>query len=665
MARIPEKKVDEIYNAIDMVEIIGDYVELKKKGQNYWALSPFTNEKTPSFAVNPVKGIYKCFSSGKGGNAINFLMEMEGYTYVETLRHIARKYNIEIEEEEETPEVKAQRDKRQSLFIVNEFAANFFHDQLRKEGSSQKIGLSYFQERGILQNTIETFQLGYAPDSWDSFVKKAAQKQFNEEFLIELGLASKSKKGNLIDRFRARVMFPITNPVGKVVGFGGRILGKQKDIAKYINSPESEIYHKSQVLYGLYQAKKAIRDADRCILTEGYMDTIALYQNGIQNVVASSGTALTVEQIRLIRRFTKNVLMIYDGDAAGLKAADRGIDLLIKEGMNAQVLMLPNQHDPDSYVREVGHNGFLTYIEKQALGFVEFKLHILASQGSPNDPQHQAVMIKSLAQTLALIPDIIQRQVYVKHVAQRLSISEGLMAQAVAEAQKVKQKQDARERRRVAAQTETPAEVKELKSFEQMELASQEKELLRVLINYHDKSFVESTEAPLEEEDGTPVEEEEIPLVEFFIFELEGIHFENQVYETLKQALLDEYEEKGEIRMSDYLQHPQKDIQRIVTELMIPTHELSPNWRKHGAFVLDLDENLERAVKGPMYHYKYRKVEKLILENQQKLKEAEAQENYTAADQLLNVYIHLKEMQKRIGQKLGTQGAVKGKDGRL
>ncbi|MEM8899705.1 MAG: DNA primase, partial [Bacteroidota bacterium] len=289
MGRIPTHIVDQIYNVMDIVEVVSDYMPLKKRGANYWALSPFSNEKTPSFAVNPVKGIFKDFSSQKGGNAITFLMEMEGYDYVEALKHLAKRYNIEIEEEEDNPEAKIQRDKRESLFIVNEFAARWFQEQLTQTEVGKNIGLSYFKERGLLQTTIDTFQLGYAPDSWDSFVKAAEEKQYNEEYLTELGLCSRSQKTDkLLDRFRDRVMFPISNQMGKIVGFGGRIMGDRKDVGKYINSPESSIYHKSQILYGLHLAKKAIREKDLCILTEGYMDVILLYQNGIQNVVASS-----------------------------------------------------------------------------------------------------------------------------------------------------------------------------------------------------------------------------------------------------------------------------------------------------------------------------------------------------------------------------------------
>ena len=308
MARIPANKVEEIYNAADIVEVVGDYLSLKKKGANYWALSPFTNEKTPSFAVNPKKGIFKCFSSGKGGNAVQFLIEVEGMSYVESLRALAKKYNIELEEAEESPEERQARDKRDSLLIVNEFAARWFNEQMLETDEGRSVGLSYFKERGMLEHSIKSFQLGYAPDGWEGLINAARDQQIKDEFLQELGLASTSEKtGKLYDRFRGRVMFPITDVSGKVVGFGGRVLSSEKQMAKYINSSESSVYHKSYVLYGIHQAKQHIRNEDLCIMTEGYLDVIALHQSGIQNAVASSGTALTTEQVRLIRRFTKRV----------------------------------------------------------------------------------------------------------------------------------------------------------------------------------------------------------------------------------------------------------------------------------------------------------------------------------------------------------------------
>lgn len=663
MSRIPANTIDAIYNAVDIVEVVGDYVTLKKKGQNFWALSPFTNEKTPSFAVNPAKGIFKCFSSGKGGNAVGFLMEMEGYTYVEALKHLAKKYGIEIEEKEESPEEKQARDNRESLFIVNEYAARYFNEQLLQTDSGKAIGLSYFKERGILDTSIEQFQLGYSQESWDALVKDANSKQYQDDFLIQLGLASRSEKtGNLIDRFRGRVMFPIHNVSGKVVGFGGRTLSSSKEVAKYINSPESEIYHKSRVLYGLYQAKKHIRDEDLCILTEGYMDTISLAQHGIKNVVASSGTALTPDQVKLIRRFTQNVLMIYDGDAAGIKAASRGIDILLKEGMQAKVLILPDGNDPDSYVQEKGKNGFLAFIEEAAQSFIEFKIGNLRAGKDLADPQVQTDVIKGVSETLANIPDLVQRQMYIRYSAEQLSISETLLSHAVDGAMGELVKQVEREKRRKAARQET-AEVKDLESFKQIPMSSQEKELLRVMLNHHDKVVEEEVEA-LETEEGETVEPEQTPLIEYFLIELEDMQFENQIYEQIKQEIFEEYEETGGLKLNRYLDHANQDVQKIVADLMM-LPEISPNWRKHGAFVLDLDANISSAVKGPIYHYKYKRIEKMIAENRERLKEMQAQQNEHELDKLLGIYMYLKDLQKQIGDKIGAAGAVSGLDGRL
>ncbi|MEO1807693.1 MAG: DNA primase [Bacteroidota bacterium] len=665
MARIPENIVEQIYNAIDIVEVISDYLPLKKKGANFWALSPFANEKTPSFAVNPVKGIYKDFSSGRGGNAVNFLMELEGFTYVEALRHLAQKYGIEIAEEEESPEQRQAKDKRQSLFIVNEFAARWFQEQLKETEEGKRIGLSYFKERGLLDHTIEKFQLGYSPEAWEAFAHAASKKQYKEEYLTELGLVSKSEKtGKLYDRFRERVMFPISNPMGKVVGFGGRILGKRKDVGKYINSPESPIYHKSQVLYGMHLAKKAIRDQDLCILTEGYMDVILLHQNGVEHTVASSGTALTVEQVRLIRRFTKNVLMIYDGDPAGIKAAMRGIDILIKEDMQAKVLILPDKHDPDSYIRAYGAQGFRDTMEKEALSFVDFKMRVLAEGKNVNDPEVQAGIIKGVAETLAFIPDLIQRQMYIRSVAQRVDITEALMTHAVDEARKEVGKFEAREKRREEAQKkrEAPAEVKELKSFEQLELAKQEAELLRVMVNHFDKTFPEE-EGPAEDEEGNPIEYEHIFLMDYLMDELEDLTFENQTYEKLKNELFQEFDEKETINLHQYLNHPDVSITRLISTLLT-SPDTSPFWKKVRADI-SFDGNIKKVVQGAVYHYKSRKVEQLIQQCKSQLKEAQENRDEEALDKLLTQSMLLIAMRKEIHQKLGTEGAIRGTDARL
>jgi len=666
MARIPENIVDQIYNSVDIVEVVSDYVSLKKKGANFWGLSPWANEKTPSFSVHPGKGIYKDFSSGKGGNSVNFVMEMEGLTYVEALRHLAKKYGIELQEEEDSPEEKEQKDRRQSLFIVNDFAAKYFHEKLLQDEKGKQIGLSYFKERGILATTIEDFQLGYALDEWENFAQAAIKNKYKEEYLTELSLVSKSEKtGKLIDRFRGRVMFPIANASGKVVGFGGRILGNRKDTAKYINSSESEIYHKSQVLYGLYQAKKHIRDEDKCILTEGYMDTIVLHQNGIKNVVASSGTALTTDQIRLIRRFTRNVLMIYDGDKAGINAAIRGIDILIREGMQAKVLILPDGHDPDSYVTEFGTKAFLEIQESAALNFVDFKLQVLSKDKDLNDPRVQSELIKALAESVANIPDRVDREMFVRHVAQKVDITEALMTHAVLEARGSQQKTQRREQKREEARQaiNAPAEVKELKGFEQLELATQEKELLRVMVCHFDKGVLEDPDLPAEDAEGNPIVQEEFPVMEYMIDELENLVFENQTYEQLKNEMFREYTEKEKIDLNRYLSHQDSIIRNLVSDLLT-SPETSPLWSKIRPGI-EYDSNVTLVADGAIYHYKSRKVNKMLRECRAKIKEAEQAANDEEVERLCEVYLELQGMDKQINEKLGVEGAITGLDAQL
>ncbi|MCI4670763.1 MAG: DNA primase [Bacteroidia bacterium] len=667
MARIPSQTVDQIYAAIDIVDVIGDYVQLKKKGANFWALSPFGNEKTPSFAVNSVKGIYKDFSSGKGGNAINFLMEMEGFTYPEALRHLAKKYNIEIQEEEVSSEQMQARNKRESLFVLNEFAARWFHEQLTATEDGKEIGLSYFKERGLLDQTVKDFQLGYSPDDWEVFSKAAQAAQYNPEYITELGLASKSEKtGRLIDRFRGRVMFPIANPMGKVIGFGGRILGNRKDVGKYINSPESPVYHKSQVLYALSLAKKAIRDEDLCILTEGYMDVILMHQNGFKNVVASSGTALTTEQVRLIRRYTRNVLMIYDGDPAGIKAASRGIDILVKEEMNPQVLILPDKHDPDSYVRAHGASGLKKFIKENAKDFVDFKMWVLALDKDKSDPKIQAEIIRGVAETLAKLPDLIQRQMYIRKVSQEVDITEALMTHAVDEARreigKLEQRDRKREEARAAREEPTEVKVKPLQAHDTLEMANQEKEILRIMVNHYDKSIPES-DGPLEDEQGKPIEYEQMFLMDYMLDELEGLSFENQTFENLKNSLLNEFDEKESVNIHPYLNHEDPAITSLVSGLLtVP--ETSPKWSTIRADIF-YDGDVKMAAREAVYHYKSKKLGKLLQQCSDQLREAERSGKHEEADQLLEKYMVLKEMSTQVQKTLGTEGALKAGDGRL
>ncbi|HTD42244.1 MAG TPA: DNA primase, partial [Mucilaginibacter sp.] len=374
---ITKTTIDRIMEAIDIVEVVGEFVQLKKRGANYVGLSPFSNERTPSFTVSPAKGIFKDFSSGKGGSAVTFLMELEKFTYPEALKWLANKYSIEVEETVEAFENKEEENHRESLMIVSAYAAKFFHESLLESDEGQSIGLSYFKERGFSNDTIKKFELGYSPDQWEAFSAKAIKEGYQEEFLVESGLSVKRDNGTLYDRYRGRVMFPIHGFTGRVIAFGGRTLKTDKNVPKYVNSPESEIYHKSNVLYGLYFAKKAIRDEDNCYLVEGYADVLSVHQAGIENVVASSGTSLTVEQIRTLSKLTQNITILYDGDSAGIKAAIRGLDIVIEQGLNVNVVLFPDGHDPDSYVRSVGTNAFKTYIDKNSKDFIDFKTDIL------------------------------------------------------------------------------------------------------------------------------------------------------------------------------------------------------------------------------------------------------------------------------------------------
>src|ERR1700744_506597 len=422
-AMITKPTIDRIMEATDIVEGIGEFVQLKKRGANYVGLSPFANERTPSFTGSPTKGIFKDFSSGKGGSAVTFLMELEKFTYPEALKWLAKKYGIEVEETVDSTENREEENHRESLMIVSAYAAKFFHESLLETDEGKSIGLSYFKERGFSNEIIKKFELGYSPDQWEAFTGEAIKNGFQPQFLEESGLSVKRENGSVYDRYRGRVMFPIHSFTGRVIAFGGRTLKNDKTVPKYVNSPESIIYHKSNVLYGLHFAKKAIRDEDNCYLVEGYADVLSVHQAGIENVVASSGTSLTVEQIRLIGRFTKNVTILYDGDAAGIKASLRGLDMILEEGLNVKVVLFPDGHDPDSYVRSVGTNAFKNHIDQNKEDFILYKTDILLKEAG-SDPLKKAEVIREVVESIAKIPDSIKASVFTKESSQLLKIEE-------------------------------------------------------------------------------------------------------------------------------------------------------------------------------------------------------------------------------------------------
>ena len=414
--------IQTIIETARIEEVIGDFVSLKKRGSNYVGLCPFHNEKTPSFSVSPSKGIYKCFGCGKAGNVVNFVMEHEHYNYPEALKYLAKRYGIEVEEEEMTPEMKQELDERESMFAVNDFVTRHLHQNLMETDEGKSIGLSYLKERDFLEATIEKFQLGYALDKRDDYSKHAIKHGYKKEVLVKTGLTI-DKNDLLIDRFRGRVIFPIHNLTGKVIGFGGRILSSEKSTAKYINSPDSDIYNKSKVLYGIYFARNAIVKQDNCYLVEGYTDVISLHQAGIENVVASSGTSLTVDQIKLIKRYTPNITILYDGDPAGIKASFRGIDLILEQGMNVKIVLFPEGEDPDSYARSHRTSEVQEFIKKQATDFIKFKTNLMMGE-TTGDPTGRASLIKEIVNTIAQIPDGINRAVYIKECSTELDIPE-------------------------------------------------------------------------------------------------------------------------------------------------------------------------------------------------------------------------------------------------
>ena len=436
---IDQLTIDRINEAAHIEDVVGDYVTLRKRGVNLLGLCPFHNEKTPSFTVSPAKGIFKCFGCGKGGNSVHFIMEHEQLSYVEALKYLARKYHIEVVEKEMTPEEEAARNDRESMLLVNEYAQKYFTNILHNHIDGKAVGLGYFRERGFRDDIIRKFQLGYCLDEKDGFTKDALKSGYKKEFLVKTGLTIEGENNYVADRFRGRVMFPVHSLSGKVLAFGGRILKKDEKLAKYVNSPESEIYHKSNELYGIFFAKQAIVRHDRCYLVEGYTDVISMFQSGIENVVASSGTSLTPGQIRLIHRFTENVTVLYDGDPAGIKASIRGIDLLLEEGLNIKVLLLPDGDDPDSFARKNNASDFIRFVEENSVDFIRFKTSLLLNEVG-NDPIKRAGLVQDIVRSIAIIPNQLIRSEYVKECSTLLDVNEQMLYHEIA---KIKNKQDA------------------------------------------------------------------------------------------------------------------------------------------------------------------------------------------------------------------------------
>ena len=628
-------------------EVIGDFVQLKRAGSNYKGLSPFSNERTPSFMVSPVKQIWKDFSSGKGGNAIAFLMEHEHFTYPEAIRYLAKKYHIDIEETEQSNEEKAQADERESLYIVSEYAQQYFQDTLFNTEAGKAIGMTYFKERGFSEETIQKFRLGFSPDEWTAFTDNALAKGYQLEFLEKTGLTIVNGDRKF-DRFKGRVMFPIHSMSGRVLGFGGRILTNDKKQAKYLNSPESEIYHKSKVLYGIFFAKQAIAKADNCYLVEGYTDVIQMHQKGIENVVASSGTALTQDQIRLIHRLTPNITVLYDGDAAGLRASIRGVDLILEQGMNVKVCTFPDGDDPDSFARKTAYEDLVLYLENNATDFIRFKASLLM-QEAQNDPIKKAETIRDMVESISKIPDLIKREVYVRECATIMDISEQVLFSTLAqilkkdfyEGQKVERKQKAAMQ---VVQTPEEAQKRTVNRLEVLEY-----DLIKNLLLYGNRECIFTDTILVEEEDGTLKEQQIQQTLKVY----EKIFLELQEDEI--ELANPDFKQIYELLMGKLSENPNYDVNRIANELPIELSEKVSgmllddennqlhDWSKRDIVPKAKDAHLETIVGDIILNIRSLLVHHLIQSLTQQMAQANEEEKKELLENVMN-YIQLQKL---------------------
>ncbi|MBO5699659.1 MAG: DNA primase [Bacteroidaceae bacterium] len=646
---IDQQTIDKIRSAADILDVVKDFVSLKKAGANYKGLCPFHDERTPSFVVSPAKQLFKCFSCGKGGDAVTFVMQHEQMTYPEALKWLAKKYGIFIEERELTDEDKKSASIRESMFALNAWADEYFQNILHESVDGSAIGMAYFRSRGFRDDIIKKFHLGYCLPGKETMSHDALKKGFNEEFLIKTGLSFKTEHGALYDRFSSRVIFPIHTISGRVVGFGGRILGndaKQQHVGKYVNSPESEIYDKSSELYGLYQAKHAISKHSKCYLVEGYTDVISMHQNGIENVVASSGTSLTKGQIRLLHRFTKNVTVLYDGDSAGIKASLRGIDMLLAEGLNVNVLLLPEGEDPDSFSKKQSTQSFLDYIQKHETDFIQFKTHLLLKDVA-SDPQKRSEAIREIVKSIAVIPDRITQQTFVAQCAKQVGIQENIIASEVhAETQKqrsnqpTQQKEQGNDASATSSSTSTQPLVLETS-------CAIERELLKIVIRHGSACLFEEK---LENE-----EPYQWTVANYILANLteDDIQFSNPLYQDiLNSAVTLPVSSSSLGTMHHFLNHSNPQIQQIAAQLADDNYELS--FRQKAMHTPD-EERLVEIVSRLLNEFKFQLVEKKQNELLSKLNAPETQNDQALMQQLMKDYIFYNAIKQKLSPLIGER----------
>lgn len=596
---IAQKTINEVFETARLEEVIGDFVQLKKAGSNFKGLSPFSDERTPSFMVSPVKQIWKDFSSGKGGNVVAFLMEHEHFSYPEAIKYLAKKYNIEIEETEQTNEQKAQASERESMYLVSEYAQKYFVNTLHKHEQGKAIGLTYFKERGFTEETIKKFKLGYALNEWDAFTTSALGEGYQLEFLGKTGLTI-IKENKQFDRFKGRVLFPIHSMSGRVLGFGGRILTNDKKAAKYLNSPESEIYHKSKILYGIYYAKQAIAKEDNCYLVEGYTDVIQFHQTGIHNVVASSGTALTSDQIRLINRLTKNITVLFDGDAAGMRASLRGIDLILEQGMNVRVCTFPEGEDPDSFAKKTPYEDLVLYLEENAKDFISFKAGVL-NEEAKNDPIKKAEVVRDIITSISKIPDNIKQELYVKECSRIMNVSEEVLFSSLAQSTNATVRETAKkgkqEQKAFGVVKNTDQAVK--KVDEQFEL---EKKIIQILLLYGTKQDEfeeyylkenETGELILEKE----IEENTVHQKIFLSLQEDEVNFANDLFKNLYYKIIDKLQQEEQLQIEMFINELDSELSAEVTSILMNEERyVLHDWERQNIFVKGKEQTIGQLV---------------------------------------------------------------------
>lgn len=636
---ISRNTIDDIKNRIDIVDVISDFINLKRSGQNYKALSPFSNEKTPSFYVVPAKGIFKDFSSGKGGDAITFVMEHEGMSYAEALRFLAKKYGVEIKEEQVLEKDQVAQSERDSLYIVMNYAKEYYKELLHEHEEGRSIGLSYFHERGFTDKNIAKFELGYALNEWNAFEKKALHAGYSVEIIEKAGLVVKRENGNTYDRFRGRVIFPVHNLSGKVIAFGARMLGKEKDQPKYINSPETEIYHKSNVLYGLFQAKNEIRKQEFCYLVEGYTDVISLHQSGIENCVSSSGTALTEEQIKLMRRFTENVTVLFDGDAAGIKAALRGIDLVLKGGLNVRIVLLPDGEDPDSFSKKRGSTELVQYLKEHTQDFISFKIDLYSADAG-KDPIKKAELIREILTSITAIPDPLKRTVYLQECSKKLEVPLSVLSIEVKKillaANKTTDARSEQPQQKDDALSSSLSEIHSLsKSFllsAEESLTLFEKEFIKVLINQGHYRTAEEEYA-----------------YEYLFRESQDVDFQVPVHQEIVDQYKVEVAKGSSLKPSEFLRALTPQASSYVSGFLVQKYFVSEGWKKHHILIGD-EYMLEQSTLKVIMQLKLGIILKMLHDNLQKAKELKGAKEQ---DEMLEIQAALDSYKNEIARNLG------------